>query len=72
MPTGLKSRGARTTTAIRFPDEIHEQIRKAADERGLSINFLVVKATEEFLDRLIPADELRLTREVVKRDASRG
>lgn len=53
---------ARTTTAIRFPDEVHEQLRVAASERDLSINFLVVKAVEEFLDRLIPANELRLTR----------
>jgi len=42
---------------------MHERLRAAADERGLSINFLVIKATEEFLERLIPADELRLTRD---------
>lgn len=52
----------RTTTAIRFPDEIHERLKQAADERDLSINFLVVKAVEEFLDNLLPADEFRLTR----------
>lgn len=57
-----KDKKARTTTAIRFPDEVHEQLRVAADERDLSINYLVVKAVEEFLDRLIPANELRLTR----------
>ena len=37
----------RTTTAIRFPDEVHERLKQAADERDLSINFLVVKAVEE-------------------------
>ena len=52
----------RTTTAIRFPEELHERLRKAADERDLSINFLVVKAVEEFLENLVPANELRLTR----------
>lgn len=52
----------RTATAIRFPEEVHEQLRVAAEERGLSINYLVVKAVEDFLGRLIPADELRLTR----------
>jgi predicted HicB family RNase H-like nuclease len=52
----------RTTTAIRFPEELHERLRKAADERDLSINFLVVKAVEEFLENLVPASELRLTR----------
>ncbi len=50
------------TTAIRFPEHMHEQLRIAADERDLSVNFLVVKAVEEFLERLIPAQELRLTR----------
>jgi predicted transcriptional regulator len=53
---------SRTTTAIRFPDTLHERLKDAADERDLSINFLVVKAVEDFLDRLIPAGELRLTR----------
>ena len=52
----------RTTTAIRFPDELHERLKAAADERDLSINYLVVKAVEEFVDNLIPVDELRLTR----------
>jgi predicted HicB family RNase H-like nuclease len=52
----------RTTTAIRFPEELHERLKKAADERDLSINFLVVKAVEELLENLVPANELRLTR----------
>lgn len=55
-------RKSRMATAIRFPDNVHEQLRIAADERDLSVNYLVVKAVEEFLDRLIPANELRLTR----------
>jgi hypothetical protein len=28
----------------------------------MSINFLVVKACEEFVDKLLPADEIRYTR----------
>ena len=56
------SHKTRTTTAVRFPEELYEQLRQAADERDLSVNYLVVKAVEEFLERLIPADELRLTR----------
>jgi predicted HicB family RNase H-like nuclease len=52
----------RVTTALRFPADLHERLRAAAEERDLSVNYLVVKAVEEFLDRLIPADELRLTR----------
>ena len=52
----------RTATAIRFPDELHDQLVEAADERDLSVNYLVVKAVQEFLPRLIPAEELTLTR----------
>lgn len=50
------------TTAIRLPEELHERLRVAAEERGLPMNFLVVKAVEDFLPRLVPADEFRLTR----------
>jgi hypothetical protein len=53
---------SRTTTAIRFPEELHEQLRIAAEERDLSINYLVVKAVEDFLPRLVPSEEFRLTR----------
>ena len=52
----------RTTTAIRFPEELHERLKDAADERDLSINYLVVKAVEEFIENLIPVEELSLTR----------
>lgn len=52
----------RTTTAIRFPAATHERLRAAAEERGLAMNYLVVRAVEEFLDHLIPADEIRFTR----------
>lgn len=54
---------ALSATAIRFPTEMHEQLRVAAEDRHLSINYLVVKAVEDFLDRLIPADEIKLTRD---------
>jgi predicted HicB family RNase H-like nuclease len=61
---------ARTVTAIRLPIPLHERLRDAADDRDLSVNFLVVKALEEFLDRLIPADELRLTRDPARTHAA--
>jgi predicted DNA-binding protein len=51
------------TTAIRFPEELHERLRQAADSFGLPINFIVVKAMEEFLDQMIDPSELRLTKE---------
>jgi predicted transcriptional regulator len=61
--TDDKKRSERTTTAIRFPHELVEQLRTAADDRDLSVNYLVVRAVEDFLRRLIPADEFRLTRD---------
>jgi hypothetical protein len=53
---------ARTATAIRFPEELHDELVRAAMERDLSVNFLVVRAVQDFLPRLIPADEFSLTR----------
>lgn len=50
-------------TSIRFPADIHEQLTQAADERDLSVNYLVVRAVRDFLPRLIPADQFRLTRD---------
>lgn len=52
----------RVTTAFRLPTELHARLTRAAAERDLSANFLAVKALEEFLDNLVPAEELRLTR----------
>lgn len=52
----------RTATAIRFPDELHEQLVRAAEERDLSVNYLVVKAVQDYLPRLIPADQFTLTK----------
>jgi predicted transcriptional regulator len=43
---------ARTTTAIRFPEDVHQRLKDAAEERDLSINFMVVKAVEEMLENL--------------------
>lgn len=57
------TKSPRMTTAIRFPEELHERLRQAADNFGLPINFLVVKAMEDFLDRLIDPSEFRLTRD---------
>lgn len=60
---GRSNLGARTSTAVRFKPEIHERLVAAAEERDLSINWLVNRACEEFLDRLIPVEEIRWTRD---------
>lgn len=52
----------RVTTAFRLPRDLHQRLQDAAAERDLSANYLAVKALEEFLDNLVPAEELRLTK----------
>jgi len=54
---------ARVGTSIRFTPEVHDRLIAAAKERDLSVNFLVNRAIEQFLDRLIPVDEVRWTRD---------
>ena len=53
---------ARTSTAIRFPDDLHDRLRQAAEDYGLPLNYLVVKVMQEFLEDMVPPNELRFTR----------
>ena len=41
---------------------LNEQLRRAAEDWDLSINYLVVKGVEQYLPRLIAAEELTLMR----------
>jgi predicted HicB family RNase H-like nuclease len=52
----------RVTTAVRVPKTLHDRVRAAAQERQVGVNLLVVRALEEYLDRLVPVDELVRTR----------
>ena len=45
---------ARVTTALRFPEDLHQEVRRAADERGLSMNDVVVLLVRWGLPRLKP------------------
>lgn len=53
----------RTTTAIRFTPAIHERLRKASEDHDLPMNYLVNRAVFEFLENLLPAGEIRFTRD---------
>jgi hypothetical protein len=53
---------SRTTTALRIPPVLYEQVKNAADERGVGVNWLIVRLIAEGMERLIPVEELRLTR----------
>lgn len=50
------------TTALRVPKALHERLKNAAEERQVALNLLAVKALEDYLDRLIPVEDLQLTR----------
>ena len=52
----------RVATAVRLPVTVHERLREAAEERQVSVNLLVEKAIDDYLARLVPVDELELTR----------
>lgn len=63
MASPTRQGQTKSVTAVRLPAELRVRLREAADERDLSVNFLVVKAVEDFLRRLVPADQIRLTRD---------
>lgn len=56
-------RHKRSATGVRLPIELANRLAAAAEERDVSINWLVNRAVEHFLDRLIPVDEIKWTRD---------
>lgn len=48
----------RVQTQVRMPVDLHAQLAAAAEERMLSVNYLITRAIEEYLTRLVPVDEL--------------
>lgn len=54
--------GARVATQVRLEPDLHQRLHEAAEDRDVSVNWLVTKALGHFLDRLIPADEIEWTR----------
>ena len=53
----------RVTTAVRVPRALHDRVRAAADERQVAYNLIVVKALEDYIERLVPVDEVVVTRD---------
>ena len=47
---------------VRVPIELMERLRIAADERGVSVQWITARLLSEGLERLIPAEELKFTR----------
>ena len=57
-----KRHDPRQQILLRMDPALHQRLKGAAEDRELSMNWLIVRAVEEFLDHLIPVNELRLTR----------
>lgn len=53
----------RKVITVRLDRQVHERLADVADDRGVSVNFLVCRALEEFLPRLLPVREIRWTRD---------
>ena len=51
------------TTGIRMSEDLYRQLAQAAEARGLSMNHLLNQAVREFLARLKPVNEWRMTRD---------
>ncbi len=42
---------------ILIQESLHDRLRDAAGERDVSVNLLVLRAVDDYLNRLVPADE---------------
>lgn len=51
----------RISTNVRIPTELADRLHAAAVEREVSANRLITKAIAEYLDRLVPLDDLLRT-----------
>jgi hypothetical protein len=40
----------RVATAVRLPEDLHAELARQADERDVSVNFLVVRAVTKYLE----------------------
>jgi predicted HicB family RNase H-like nuclease len=49
---------------VRVPPDMHQRLVDASLDHDVAVNWLVNKAIHEFMDRLLPASEVRWTRPV--------
>ena len=56
-----RSNDERVRVTLRLPADLRDRLSEAALERDVSMNWLGVRAFEEFLSQLIPADEIKYT-----------
>lgn len=51
----------RISTQLRLPEDLHDSLVAAADERGVSLNWLAIKLLTESLECLSPGMHLTLS-----------
>lgn len=56
-PPGRPSMGRRVRTVVRIPENLHARLDATATERDVSINYLVVRSIERYLDAMPPLPE---------------
>jgi hypothetical protein len=49
-----RQHGERVVTAIRVPVDLHARLVEISEERDITINGLMVKATQHYIDHVMP------------------
>ncbi|MDA8047542.1 MAG: toxin-antitoxin system HicB family antitoxin [Actinomycetota bacterium] len=53
--------GRRVATAIRLPEGLHRQLQEHAEMRDVSVNWLVTRAVEQFVQGLPSREKVEAT-----------
>lgn len=53
--------GPRVTKAVRLDADLDDRLKKEAAARSVSANLIINKAVEDYLERLVPLDEVLRT-----------
>lgn len=51
----------RVATAVRFPEDLHSRLQEHAEMRDVSVNWLVTRAVEQFLEGLPSREQVEAT-----------
>lgn len=51
----------RVATAVRLPHELHQRLQEHAEMRDVSVNWLVTRAVEQFVDQLPSREKVEAT-----------
>ena len=53
--------GDRITKAVRLEPDLNRRLKEEARARGISVNLLINAALEDYLNRLVPVEQLLRT-----------